>query len=193
VVIAYHIMFTGYAQWLPNDPRGSMSEELRSPEIQRLGEVHLGRRDVQPTQDQLKAFYREAEQHLAHPVLWFEREHRDTIGRAFGTVIADERLTCYACAVLQNHVHVLIRKHRLKAEGIAHRLKTVSCDAMRTLSNVPDVHPVWAQRTDTRYKDTTERVWICVDYINDNFRKHRIEVQEWDFVTPYDDWPLHKR
>ena len=48
MVIAYHLIWTAYGWWLPNDPRGSMSELIASDIIAELGELHYGRKRVQP-------------------------------------------------------------------------------------------------------------------------------------------------
>ena len=37
MVLAYHIIFTAYGFWLPNDPRGSWSEFVPFVELVRFG------------------------------------------------------------------------------------------------------------------------------------------------------------
>jgi len=46
LVIAYHLIWTAYGWWLPNDPRGSGSEELRNDILSELGDIHHGRKRV---------------------------------------------------------------------------------------------------------------------------------------------------
>lgn len=46
MVIAYHLCWTAYGCWLPNDPRGSGSEVVRSERLAALGEPHLGRKAI---------------------------------------------------------------------------------------------------------------------------------------------------
>jgi hypothetical protein len=48
IVIAHHIMWTLYGWWLPNDPRGSTSRVIRNDLLTELGELHLGRKKIQP-------------------------------------------------------------------------------------------------------------------------------------------------
>jgi hypothetical protein len=43
LVIAYHLIWTVYGYWLPNDLRGSMSKTIRDDLIGDLGELHFGR------------------------------------------------------------------------------------------------------------------------------------------------------
>ena len=94
LIIAHHIMLTGYGHWLPNDPRGSLSRELRVGKLAALGEIHFGRKQQQPTTQEIREFYRAAEKHLKYPVVWFDPAQRQAVGEAFGVAIAAEGLTC---------------------------------------------------------------------------------------------------
>ena len=42
MVVGYHLIWTAYGWWLPNDPRGSTSHEIRVEKIEELGELHHG-------------------------------------------------------------------------------------------------------------------------------------------------------
>src|SRR5436309_3208529 len=48
MVIGHHLIWTAYGWWLPNDPRGSSSHEIRVERVADLGELHQGRKRVQP-------------------------------------------------------------------------------------------------------------------------------------------------
>src|SRR4051812_47485823 len=111
LVIAYHIMWTAYGTWLPNDPRGSTSQTLHTDALAELGEVHFGRKKVQPPRRELREFYERAAELLKHQPLKLDEQERAIVAEAFGEVIGTERYTCYACAVMPDHVHLLIRKH----------------------------------------------------------------------------------
>ena len=47
MIAGYHLIWTAYGWWLPNDPRGSMSREIRAAAIADLGELHYGRKRIQ--------------------------------------------------------------------------------------------------------------------------------------------------
>ena len=49
---------------------------------------------------------------LKFPRLTFSFEAILCIGRAFKRVIEECRYTCYACAIMPDHIHILIRKHK---------------------------------------------------------------------------------
>src|SRR5690349_21729720 len=66
LILGAHLVFHGCGHWLSNDPRGSGSEETRKEELKDLGEVHVGRKKVQPPRTELRQFYRKAEPLLDH-------------------------------------------------------------------------------------------------------------------------------
>jgi len=57
LVIGYHLIWTAYGWWLPNDPRGSMSHRIRNDVMHELGEIHFGRKEVQPASRVIREFY----------------------------------------------------------------------------------------------------------------------------------------
>ena len=192
MVIGYHIILTGYGHWLPNDPRGSMSRDVFSKRPAELADAHFGRKNPQPTREQLRAFHREAAERLAYQVLWFESAERQAAANAFGRVIRAERLTCYACAVLTDHAHLLIRKHHLRAEQMSRPLKDAVRDALHRARLAPADHPVFSADSCHLYKSDPESMWKCIRYIKSNFAKHNLPDPHYDFITPYDNWPFHK-
>ena len=193
MVIAHHLVLTGYGHWLSNDPRGSRSLKTWCPDLAGLAEKHFGRKKVQPSVEELRAFYRRAQKRLAMPTLWWDGAERHELVRAFGEVIERERLTCYACAVLRNHAHLLVRKHRLKAEEMIGILKDTGRRRLREKRMAGVDHPVFSADSCHVFKSTPQLVRNCVQYINDNYRKHNIPCVACDFVVPYDDWPFHKK
>jgi REP element-mobilizing transposase RayT len=192
LVIAYHIMWTAYGTWLPNDPRGSTSQTLRSDSLAELGEIHFGRKRVQPPRSDLRRFYARAAELLKHPVLRFNDEERSLISEAFGHVVDQERYTCYACAVMPDHVHILIRKHKHTAEEMAQKLMRASRNELRACDRCPSGHPIWTAgdgwNVFLEHPDDVRRV---IGYIERNPIKIRLPAQTWPFVILYDNWPLH--
>ncbi len=131
LVIAYHLVWTAYGAWLPNDPRGSGSQEVRKVELAELGPTHLGRRQVQPAGATIRAFYREATPHLQHPALCFNAEARASCARGIAAVIKQHRYTVYAGAVMPDHIHLVARKHRHTAEEMVRNFKALSRERLR--------------------------------------------------------------
>lgn len=144
MVIAYHLILTGYGHWLPNDPRGSFSREFRSSKILDLGVMQSTECAASPSRGELRGFYRSAQPRLEHAMLVFDAAKRQVLADAFAKVVQSRRYTCFACAILSNHVHLVIRKHRNKAEDMIHSLKGESAKTLRERSDVPQTHPVWS-------------------------------------------------
>ncbi|MCY2929279.1 MAG: hypothetical protein NTV86_07230 [Planctomycetota bacterium] len=182
----------GYGHWLPNDPRGSLSKDFRNPSLAPLGQIHHGRKEVQPSSPELNSFYAGAKARLPYPILWFNAEQRQTIGEAIGNVVRQHRLTCYACAVLSDHVHLLIRRHRLKAQEMIPLLMTGARESLLTDNLVPASHPVWSCDPYVKYKNSVGEIRTAIAYVERNLVKHRIGEQIWEFVVPYDGWPHSK-
>jgi hypothetical protein len=101
MVVGYHLIWTAYGWWLPNDPRGSSSHEIRVERIAGLGELHHGRKPVQPLPAEIRRFYEEARGVLKHALLTFDDEAILLIGQSIGRVIRDKGYTCYECAVIR--------------------------------------------------------------------------------------------
>ena len=191
IVIAHHLIWTAYGCWLPNDPRGSMSHCIASDVIAELGELHHGRRKVQPASRVIREFQQRAKEVLKFPLLKFAAEDFPTIAAGFAAAIAEHRYTCYACAIMPDHVHILIRKHKHQAEEMIENLQEssrlrLSSVGLRTLD-----HPVWTQGGGKVFLDHPRAVRETIGYVERNPVKRRLPPQQWTFVRPYDGWPLH--
>ena len=166
-----------------------MSHDVFSKRLADLADAHFGRKNPQLTREQLRAFHREAAERLAYQVLWFESPERQAIANAFEQVIRAEQLTCYACAVLTDHAHLLIRRHRLQAEQMSRPLKDAARDALHLASMAPPDHPIFSADSCHLYKSTPESMHKCVNYIKSNSPKHNLPPPTNNIVTPYDNRP----
>src|SRR5258708_1201229 len=115
MVAAYHLIWTAYGYWLPNDPRGSSSSEIRAEKFNPLGPLHQGRKENQPPSSDIRNFYVAAEDLLEHRRIPFTPDEFTTIATIIGQTLHDGGDICYACAVMPDHVHMVIRRHVAKA------------------------------------------------------------------------------
>ena len=192
IVIAYHLIWTAYGWWLPNDPRGSGSRTVACDVIARLGELHLGRKKIQPAGRVVRDFYDRAAGALKHALLTFDDEARRLIADAFVAVIEEHRYTCYACAIMPDHVHILIRKHKHLAEQMIEILQQASRLRLSNSHHRPGDHPVWTGGAGWKvFLDHPDDVRRTIRYIEDNPREIGLPAQDWPFATAYDGWPLH--
>jgi hypothetical protein len=126
IIIAHHIMWTLYGWWLPNDLRGSTSRTIRNDLVAELGALHFGRKSKQPAGRDIRAFYEQAARLLQHSLLSFDLDQFAMVAEAVGQAICECKYTCYACAIMPDHVHLLIRKHRDLAEEMIEKIQTLS-------------------------------------------------------------------
>ena len=194
LVIAYHLIWTVYGWWLPNDPRGSGSSTVYSNIIAELGELRHGRKRVQPAGRDLEMFYERAADVLMHPLLKFGPTEMALVGEALVEVIAQRRYTCWACAVMPDHVHLLIRKHRDLAEDMIEHLKAGARERLIDEGSFPPDHPVWTGGGGWKvFLDGPDEVRRTIPYIQQNPLALGLPPQVYPWVKPYDGWPLHPR
>lgn len=189
IIIGHHIMWTLYGWWLPNDPRGSTSRVIRNDLFNELGEIHFGRKFIQPAGRDLRFFYQQAHGLLQHELLDFSQSEFETVAKALASAIQECGYTCYACAIMPDHVHLLIRKHRDLAEEMIEKLQTLSRKRLEGLRTTG--HPLWTRGGWKVFLDHPNEMHRTIQYINNNPIKQRLPRQHWPFVIPYDNWPLH--
>jgi REP element-mobilizing transposase RayT len=193
MVLAYHLVWVAYGWWLPNDLRGSMSTSIRNDLLRELGDLHFGRKRVQPAGRDIRAFYEAATGILRHELLTFSVIEIGMMAHAFAEVIRAERYTCYACALMPDHVHIVIRKHRDKAEQMIEKLQRASREDVLLLNQRDPFHPVWGGPGWKVFLDTPADIGRTVKYVEDNPIKARLPAQSNEFVTKYDGWSFNKR
>jgi REP element-mobilizing transposase RayT len=191
LVIAHHLVWTAYGWWLPNDPRGSSSHSIASSVIAELGELHRGRKKVQPAGWEIRGFYERAREVLLFPLLTFDEAARGEIAAAFAAVIDAQCYTCYGCAVMPDHVHFLIRKHKHTAEEMIERFQRASRDRLAQTQHRTTDHPTWGGPGWKVFLDHPDEVRRTVTYIEKNPLPLGLPKQRWPFVKEYDGWPLH--
>jgi REP element-mobilizing transposase RayT len=145
IVIAYHIMWTLYGWWLPNDPRGSTSRTIRNDLIADLGELHIGRKQIQPAGRDIRAFFNQAAATLRHPLLTLAPVEFAQVAEAIAHATEECKYTCYACAVMPDHVHLLIRKHKDLAEEMIEKIQALSRTRLVESGLREHDHPTWTR------------------------------------------------
>src|SRR5438874_8140217 len=124
-VLAAHVVFGAYGFWLPNDPRGSGSKYVGGKNLLPFGKAtfltdrkHSVAGQRHDAQKRLAA-----KQALLWPAVVFTGEQAKTIGQGFGEYVRKRRITVWACAIMPDHVHLVIAQHRMDFEIIAGQLK----------------------------------------------------------------------
>ena len=127
------------------------------------------------------------------PLLTFDPLEVQAIARAFAEVVRVERYTCYACAIMKDHVHLVVRKHKHLAETMIENFQSASRRAVLDVGFRGEDHPVWGGPGWKVFLDSTDDIWRTIPYVEDNPVKARLPRQSYPFVTPYDNWPLRGR
>lgn len=189
MVAGYHLIWSVYGYWLPNDPRGSTSSEVRMASIQSLGPLHWGRKRIQPTGKEIREFQRDAHDVLKHPFLTLGQDEIELVGSVFQREIAAKDDVCYACAIMPDHVHLLIRRHREMAETMIAHLQEATRAALIEAGKRSQTHPVWTKGTGWKgFLNTARDFERTIKYIRENPLEIGWPEQRWTFVTPYDGW-----
>jgi REP element-mobilizing transposase RayT len=196
MVIASHVIFGAYGFWLPNDPRGSWSEFVGAWELYRYG----GRARKVDTRRSVAAAEHDSivrvatKERLKYPAVTFDDSQISAAARGFGQFAKKSGLRVFACAILPEHVHLIITRHRYKVEQAVNLLKG---NASRVLAE-EGVHPMakfprrkgrlatcWARGEWKVFLNNAHDVARAVVYVEANPLKERRPAQCWDFVQPW--------
>jgi REP element-mobilizing transposase RayT len=89
---------------------------------------------------------------------------------------------------MPDHVHILIRWHREKAEAMIAHFQEGSRAALIAAQMRDADHPVWGGPGWKVFLNTRPDMERIIRYIRDNPIKAGRAKQEWGFVTEYDGW-----
>ena len=147
MVRGYHVIFTTYGFWLPNDPRGSRSDQVRSARIARFGPATKAdtRRSLahEPHDRQVRQLAKES---LKCPPVVFDGRQGRAVARGFGRAIEIGGYAIYACGILPEHVHLVVARHAL---GCEQAVEPVAHEATMRLF-AEGIHPLEAFRDGDR-------------------------------------------
>ena len=185
MVIAHHLIWTAYGWWLPNDPRGSSSHEIRVEPIAELGELHHGRKAIQTATARASGILRASRSALKHQLLTFDDEDVQIIANGFRQAIQENGYACFACAIMPDHVHLLVRRHRDKAEVMIRRFQQATRELLVAEERRAGHHPTWGGPGWKVFLNTPTMEQCGKEYIRNNPLKAGLPEQVWDFVQPF--------
>ena len=178
MIIAYHAIFTTYGTWLPNDPRGSYSKAIYNAELAELGRIHYGRQCPQPDRDRLRRFRTAALPRLSRPPYYLKNGSRVIVAEAFARVTERLHLIVSACAIMNDHVHLLALRSKYRIEYLINQFKGAATKALR-LEQTP-----WTKRGWKVFINDEEALRAAAEYVEANPAAAGLKPQEWGFVTP---------
>jgi len=194
-IIAYHVVFSAYGFWLPNDPRGSWSEKVWAPNLVRFGPPipAATRRSVAaaPHDATLRLAAKAA---LLYPPVYFDAPQIECIAKGIGDEVRKYDLPVYAAALMPDHVHMVFARKAQKAEAWVGYFKRAASRLLRELGLHPfaerprddgSLPTPWAEGGWRVYLHADEEVIRTIRYIEENPINAGLPRQQWDFVTTY--------
>ncbi|MEM6552432.1 MAG: hypothetical protein AAF750_09960 [Planctomycetota bacterium] len=196
MVRAYHLILTDYGFWLPNDPRGSWSDFVRSIELYR----QAGPATKVTTQQSVAhkshnhQQRRQAKQALKYPPVVFTGHQARAVTQGFADYITKNNRRVFACAVMPNHAHFVIQRCERPIEIVAEHLKARAT----TFLNRQNLHPLqphtplnrrpptpWARHSWSVFLSGHRDIARTIRYVEQNPIKAGHRPQHYDWVTPF--------
>jgi len=193
MICAYHVIFGTYGFWLPNDPRGSWSDFVASWEIFRYGpatKVTARRSHAWDAHDREARLA--AKSALKYPPVVLNGHQALSIAHGFARVSKSSGYGVHACAILPDHIHLVLGRHRYPVEQVIRRLKQAAglelkSDGIHPLGYVPGATPpVFARRFWLCFIDSDEYVRSAIAYVEKNPLKEGKKKQVWSFVKAWE-------
>lgn len=194
-MLGYHVNFGAYGHWLPNDPRGSLSDFVGSRELFGFGpatKTTETRSVARRPHD--RALRLAAKTALKYPPVKLSGIQARAVGRGFARYVERSGLVVWACAILPDHVHLVLGRHRLPVEQIVIRLKGDATCSLIEEGTHPFGHikkkngrppKCFAEGGWKVYLNMPEDVVRSIRYVENNPVKEGKPLQAWGFVSHY--------
>jgi REP element-mobilizing transposase RayT len=199
VVIAYHIVMAFYGFWLPNDERGSGSRYVGSKNLYPFGEATYIKSQRSVARRRFdKALQLKAKQRLKYKPVILNGPQARAVARGFAEYVAKSRLVVYACAILPDHVHLVVERFRYPIEQVMTKLKSAATQQLL----VEGLHPfqsivlpegghpnIFSRDGRHVFLFTDKDVIRRIDYVNDNPINAGLAKQHWNMIVPFTGFP----
>ncbi|MBN2561081.1 MAG: transposase [Phycisphaerae bacterium] len=196
MILGFHLTWTTYGHWFPNDPRGSWSNEVWKPQLAKIRALDDSRKVFRPrpvSQARLQGFLQQARSRLKWDTVQLTKSEILVVAEAFAEAEASTKLEIRACAILPNHVHVVVGRGADTYERTVNRLKGRSAQRIREARHYPAPTnrrqrvPIWTEGYWVRYIDHLEQMECAVNYVRNNPIREGLLPQHWGFVRGDDE------
>jgi REP element-mobilizing transposase RayT len=194
MIVGYHVIFGAYGFWLPNDPRGSWSEFVGSWDLYRYGPA--------TTTDETRSVAGRVHDHtlrlaakdgLKYPPVQFTGIQARAVARGFAQYLQRWQRTAWACAILPDHVHLVVAELDIPVEQFVIQLKgdatqQLVAEGIHPFGDVREKNgrlPKCFARGEWKVFLDPDDVARAIRYVEDNPVKEGKKPQRWGFVTPY--------
>jgi len=192
MLLGFHVIFSTYGFWLPNDPRGSWSDWVRNWELLRYGPATKveTRRSVAGVKHDA-VLRKQAKQALAYPEVFLTGQQALAVGVGFSTAAAESNYTILVCSILPQHVHLVVGPHSRGIDRIVGHLKARATQQL----NQQGIHPLaayrqadgtipspWCRNCWKVFIYSPQHLRDAIKYVEDNPLKEGKPRQCWSFV-----------
>ena len=194
-VIGFHLIMTYYGFWLPNDPGGSGSWEVRAEHLKPFGPAtHVDSQKSVARKPHDWKVRKLAKSALKFPPVLLNGIQARAVARGFAVHLKRRHLPCYACAVMKEHTHLVVPQPRYDIEEFMVDLKAAAThelllERVHPFQNYADrdekLPHLWGQdgRHVFLFNDDDMRGRIV--YVEKNPPNAGMRKQKWSFVVPY--------
>jgi REP element-mobilizing transposase RayT len=197
MVLGYHLIFTAYGFWLPNDPRGSWSDFVRSWELVRFGKatkVETRKSVAGVAHDWRKRL--EAKGALKYSPVHFTGVQAVDVMEGIREVGQTWGLAIYACSILPKHVHLVIGRTGRPIRSVMNQMKGRASlrlvaegrHPFQTMAGKGGRPSCWARKGWHVFLDSPGDMWRAIQYVEENPIKEGYRTQRWSMVRGYTEW-----
>ncbi|HZZ41517.1 MAG TPA: transposase [Tepidisphaeraceae bacterium] len=191
-VAAYHVIITAYGFWLPNDPRGSWSDFVRSWEIFQHGPATKTTQRRSLARDHHNIPRRlAAKRALAHSPVHFTGPQARALARGFAICVNRTHCPIHAASIMPTHAHLILGRQSYPVEQTINLLKGAATaqltrETLHPFQNTPykngTLHTPWARGHWKVFLTTPNDITRAIQYVENNPLKDGFAPQSWSFI-----------
>jgi REP element-mobilizing transposase RayT len=115
---------------------------------------------------------------LDRPAFFINNSTRPIIAAGFATVVERLGIKVPACAIMNDHIHILVFRSKYRIEYLVNQFKGAATKALN-LEQSPWTRGCWRV-----FINNDETLQAAIKYINANPARAGLVAQNWDFVKP---------
>jgi REP element-mobilizing transposase RayT len=187
MILGFHSIFSMYGFWMPNDPRGSGSDYVAAWELFRYGpatKVRTRRSVAAKLHDATQR--RAAKRALRYRPVKISGVQAVAVVEGFRQACEEAGYRIHACAVLPDHIHLVIGWHPRDIRKIVGHLKSNATRHLKQ-SGLWDLgdRTMWAAHGWNVFLNDIRAVQRAICYVELNPEKEGKKRQRWSIVTPF--------
>jgi REP element-mobilizing transposase RayT len=107
------------------------------------------------------------------------------VGRAIADMAREKQLVAVACAVMPEHVHLVVLRHTLGPAKIVGGCRARASRRLHDAELWPRGRPIWGEGSWAVALETPDDVRTRIRYVEQNPLAAGLPPQRWSFVTEY--------